>query len=67
MNNALELPELDENELAKIQALQTYMLEWREVLNVMLDQVYQSQQEDMIGVYQKIEQFSILMKKGYEE
>lgn len=67
VNNALALPELDENELAKIQALQTYMLEWREVLNVMLDQVYQSQQEDMIGVYQKIEQFSILMKKGYEE
>ena len=56
VNNALALPELDENELAKIDALQAYLADWRNVLNVMLDQIYQSQQQDMVQVQQRLMQ-----------
>lgn len=56
VNNALALPEQDENELAKIDALQSYLADWRNVLNVMLDQIYQSQQQDMVQLHQKLQQ-----------
>lgn len=55
VNNALALPEQDENELAKIDALQSYLTDWRNVLNVMLDQIYQSQQQDMVDVHQRLQ------------
>ena len=58
VNNALALPEMDDNELAKIDALQSYLADWRNVLNVMLDQIYQSQQQDMVQLQQRIQQLN---------
>lgn len=55
VNNVLALPELDENETAKIDALQNYLSNWQNVLNIMLDQIYQSQQQDMVLVHQRIQ------------
>lgn len=66
VNNALALPDLDENELAKIDALQSYLADWRNALNVMLDQIYQSQQQDMVGVHQRLHQLCSMFK-DYEE
>lgn len=54
INNTLELPKMDENEIIKIQALQSYVFEWKEVLSVMIDQVYQSHEQNMVIVHQKI-------------
>lgn len=56
VNNALALPELDENEIAKINALQRYLSDWQNTVNVTLDQIYQSQQQDMVGVHQRLHQ-----------
>ena len=56
VNNALALPELDENEIAKINALQRYLSDWQNTVNVTLDQIYQSQQQNMVSVHQRLHQ-----------
>lgn len=66
INNALALPELDENEIAKIAALQSYLSDWQNVMNVMLDQIYQSQQQDMVGVYQRLHQLCSMFEDDEE-
>lgn len=55
-NHVQELPELDENEIAKLDALSAYLSDWGDFLDITLDQLYQSQQTDMILVYKRLQQ-----------
>jgi len=56
VNHSQELPEPDNNEIAKIEALENYLSAWSDELDTLLDQLYQSQQADMVLVYKHLQQ-----------
>lgn len=55
-NRILVLPERDENEQNKIQALQEYLSQWEAALDIALDQLYESQTRSMVDVSRELEE-----------
>lgn len=53
-NQALELPQLDEDEQAKQTALKTYLTDWKTLLTRQLDRLYESQTADMMDVCDRL-------------
>lgn len=56
VNRKLALPERDENEQAKMEALQDFLSEWQEALSTALDRLYESQTKSMIAVCKELEE-----------
>lgn len=55
-NCVMVLPERDENEQNKMRALQDYLSDWEEALDIALDRLYASQTKSMIEVCKELEE-----------
>ena len=53
-NSANALIETDQNECAKLEALEAYAEQWRKALHLALDRAYQAQKVDMLDAYEKV-------------
>ena len=52
-NGANALIEMDQNECAKLEALESYAEQWRKALHLALDRAYQAQKVDMLDAYER--------------
>lgn len=53
-NNANALIETDQNECAKLEALEAYAEQWKKALHLALDRAYQAQKVDMLDTSEKV-------------
>lgn len=65
-NNANALIETDQNEYAKLEALEAYAQQWKQALRMVLDRAYQTQKVDMMDAYEKACQIRTETKEALE-
>lgn len=63
-NISAALPEQDQNERAKRDALNDYIVKWKDELTMSLDRAYQSGKIDMLAVYEKASQICAETKEA---
>ena len=58
-NDSNALSETDQNECAKLEALEAYADQWRQALHLALSRAYQAQKVDMVDAYERVRQIEM--------